>query len=49
MDSRGNDPQITIAITVGAGLRRHSAFENSHHAWLRTIDNQDEDPPFPAR
>ena len=33
---------------VGAGLRRQITFENSCHAWLRTIDNRGEDPPFPA-
>ena len=35
--------------TVGAGLCRHSTFENRRRFWLRTIANHREDPPFPAR
>ena len=36
---------IIIAVTVGAGLCRHSTLKNRHRARLRTIENQGEDPP----
>jgi len=42
----GNGP--SKCQIVGAGLCRHSTFENRHHVWLRTIANQGEDPPGPA-
>jgi hypothetical protein len=31
---------------VGAGLFRHKTFQNRHHVWLKTLVNQDEDPPY---